>query len=128
MYIHPADLDYQPSSSTNPHIHIIPADDPQNNYGNDCLVFDKEGLKNFPIVRHQGRWYKLYHNRQTNRGFLGLFRSEVHVTDVEVTPKEGSADEQDDPDIEEDDEPEPVLCHTSVSIDPTGLGSPHREN
>ncbi len=93
VYIHPADLDYHPSSSTNDHIHVIPAEDPQNKYGNDCLVFDKEGVKTFPIVRHQGRWYELYRDRQTNRGFLGPFRSEVHTTDTEVTPREGSADE-----------------------------------
>jgi len=55
VYIHPADLDYRPSSSTNDHISVVPADDLRNKYGNDCLVFNKEGVKTFPIVRHQGQ-------------------------------------------------------------------------
>ena len=84
-------------------------------------------MKTFPIIRHQGWWYELYRDRQTNQGFLGPFRSEVHATDVEVTPREGSADEQEQDDTEDDNEPEPTLCHTLVVIDPTGPGSPHRE-
>ena len=127
MYIHPADLDYHPSSLTNSHIRIVPAEDPRNKYGNDCLIFDKEGVKTFPIVRHQGRWYELYRDRQTNQGFLGPFRSEVHAIDIEVTPREGSADEQEQSETEDDDKPEPALRYTLVVIDPTGPGSPHRE-
>src|SRR6266851_9113748 len=105
VYIHPMDLDYRPSSSTNAHIRIISADDPQNKYSNDCLVFNKEGVKTFLIVRHQGRWYELYRNKQTNQGFLGPFCSEVHVTDIEVNPREGSADEQEHDETEDNDEP-----------------------
>ena len=127
MYIHPVDLDYHPSSSTNAHIRVIPAEDLQNKYGNDCLVFDKKGVKTFPIVCHQGWWYELYRDRQTNRGFLGPFRSEVHATDIEVTPRDGSADEQEQDETDDNDEPETALRHTSVAIDPTGPGSPHRE-
>ncbi len=127
VYIHPADLDYHPSSSTNAHICVIPAEDSQNKYGNDCLVFNKEGVKTFPIVCHQGWWYELYRDRQTNQGFLGPFCSKVHATDIEVAPREGSADEQEQDETEDDDEPEPTLRHTSVVIDPTGPGSPHRE-
>ncbi len=59
VYIHPTDLDYHPSSSTNAHICVIPAEDPQNKYSNNCLVFEK-GVKTFLIVRHQGWWYELY--------------------------------------------------------------------
>ncbi len=66
MYIHPADLDYCPSSSTNEHIHVISAEDPRNKYSNDCLVFIKEGIKTLPIVRHQDRWYELYRDKKTN--------------------------------------------------------------
>ena len=130
VYIHLTDLNYHPSSLTNPHIHIVPAEDPQNKYSSDCLVFVKEGLKNFPIVCHQGRWYELYHDKKTNQPFLGPFHSEVHATDVKVTPTEESADNQDKSEPEEDDEPEADkgLRHTSVVIDPTGLGSPHRES
>jgi len=106
---------------------VVPAEDPRNKYGNDCLVFNKEGVKTFLIVHHQGRWYELYRDRQTNQGFLGPFRSEVHATDVEVTPREDSKDEPEQDDTDEDDEPEPTLRHASVVIDPTGLGSPHRE-
>ncbi len=130
VYIHPADLDYQPSSSTNSHICIIPKKDPQNKYGNNCLVFDKEGVKTFPIVCHQGRWYKLYCNKKTNQAFLGPFHSEVHATDVEVVPTEGSADDQDKAETEDDNKPEASkdLHSTSVTINPTGPGAPHREN
>ena len=127
MYIHPADLDYRPSSSTNAHIRVIPAEDPRNKYGNNCLVFDKEGVKTFLIVCHQGQWYELYRDQQTNRGFLGPFHSEVHATDVEVTPREESADEQEQNDTEDEDEPEPASHHTSAVIDLTGPGSPYRE-
>src|SRR6266851_4642406 len=128
VYIHPTDLDYQPSSSTNPHIRVVPAADPQNKYSNDCLVFGKEGLKNFPIVRHQGWWYELYCNRQTNRAFLGPFCSEVHATDTEVEPIKGSTEDQVEEETE-DNEPSTGkgLHHTSVAINPTGPGSPHRE-
>ncbi len=66
VYIHPADLNYRPSSSTNDHIRVVLANDPRNKYGNDCLVFDKEGIKTFPIVRHQGQWYELYRDKQSN--------------------------------------------------------------
>jgi len=104
---------------------VVPAEDPRNKYSNDCLIFDKEGVKTFPIVRHQGRWYELYRDRQTNQGFLGPFRSKVHATDVEVTPREDSADEQEQNDTEDEDEPEPTNRHTSAVIDLTGLGSPH---
>jgi len=93
VYVHPADLDYQPSSSTNPHIHVIPAEDPQNKYGSDCLIFSKEGLKTFPIVHHQGWWYELYRDKKTNWAFLGPFHSEVHATDIKVTPVEGPAND-----------------------------------
>src|SRR6266851_5992941 len=124
VYIHPADLDYCPSSSMNPYIHVVPAEDPQNKYGNDCLVFIKEGLKNFPIVHHQGWWYELYRNKKTNQPFLGPFRSEVYATNVEVTLTEESVDNQNKSEPEEDDEPEmnEGLHHTLVVIDPTGPG------
>ena len=105
-------------------------EDLQNKYGNDCLIFVKDRLKNFPIVCHQGQWYKLYRDKKTNQPFLGPFHSKVHATDTEVTPTEGSADDQDKSEPEEDDEPEvdKGLCYTSVVIDPTGPGSPHRES
>src|SRR6266851_5637932 len=130
VYIHPVDLDYQPSSLTNPHVHIVPAEDPWNKYGNDYLVFIKEGLKTFPIVRHQGQWYELYCNKKTNQPFLGPFHSEVHTTNIEVTPEEEPADNQDKSKLEDEDRPKisKSLCHTLVIIDPTGPGSPHREN
>jgi len=114
---------------TNPHIHIVPAEDLQNKYSNDCLVFIKEGLKNFPIVCHQGRWYELYCDKKTNRPFLGLFHSEVHATNIEVVPTEEPVDDQDESEPEEDDEMRGEdLHHTLVTIDPTGPGSPHRES
>ena len=62
VYLHLEDLDYQPSHSTNPYIHIVSVEDSQNKYRYNCLVFLKEGLKNFPIVCHQGQWYELYYN------------------------------------------------------------------
>ena len=127
MYIHPADLDYRPSSSTNDHIQVVPAEDPRNRYGNDCLVFTKEGVKTFPIVRHQGRWYELYRDKKTNRGFLGPFHSKVHATDIEVTPREAPADDLESDDSDEEDEPECTLRHTSITLDSTSPGSPHRE-
>ena len=127
VYIHPADLDYRPSSSTNAHICVIPVEDLRNKYGNDCLIFDKEGVKTFPIVCHQGWWYELYRDRQTNRGFLGPFCSKVHASDVEVTPREGPADDSESNNTKEEDEPEPTLHHASVVIDPASPGSPHRE-
>src|SRR6266851_6283705 len=127
VYIHPADLDYRPSSSTNTHIRVIPAEDPRNKYGNNCLVFDKEGVKTFLIVCHQGQWYELYRDQQTNRGFLGPFHSEVHASDVEVTPREESADESEPNDTDEEEEPESALHHTSITIDPASPGSPYRE-
>ncbi len=127
VYIHPVDLDYRPLSSNNDYIRVIPAEDPRNKYGNDCLVFNKEGIKVFPIVCHQGRWYELYRDKQTNQGFLGPFRSEVHATDVEVTPREESEDEPEPDNTDEEAEPEDTLRHTQITLDPTSLGSPHRE-
>ncbi len=130
VYLHLTDLDYRLFSSTNPHIHVVPVEDPRNKYSNDCLIFIKEGLKNFPIVCHQGWWYKLYHDKKTNQPFLGPFHSEVHATDTKVILVEETVDQQDESEPEDKDKPKASegLCHTSVIIDPMGLGSPHREN
>jgi len=105
-------------------------EDPRNKYSSNCLVFIKEGLKTFPIMCHQGWWYKLYRDRKNNRPYLGPFRSKVHATNVEVTPTEESADNQGESKADEDDEPEADegIHHTSVVIDPTGPGSPYRED
>jgi hypothetical protein len=105
VYLPLKDLDYQPSSSTNPHIHIVPADDPRNKYGHPCLLFVKEGLKNFPVVRHQGRWYELYRTKDTNAPFLGPFRPKVHATDLLVDPIEEKAGSKDDPETKTEDKP-----------------------
>ena len=105
MYLHLEDLDYQPSSSTNPHIHVISADDPRNKYGHTCLLFAEEGLKNFPIVRHQGRWYELYRTKDMNAPFLGPFRTEEHATDLQVDPVEEKAGSEDEPETDTEDEP-----------------------
>ena len=86
-------------------------------------------MKTFPIVRHQGQWYELYHDKKTNQAFLGPFHSEVHATDIEVVPTEESADNQDKSKTEEDDELEANedIRSTQIAIDPTGLGAPHWE-
>jgi hypothetical protein len=130
VYLPLEDLDYQPSSSTNPHIHIISADDPRNKYRHTCLLFVKEGLKNFPIVCHQGRWYELYRTKDTNTPFLGPFQPEVHATDLQIDPVEEKAGSEDDPETETEDEPaqQDDLQSASVVIDPEGPGSPHRED
>jgi hypothetical protein len=130
VYLPLEDLDYQPSSLTNPHIHVISADNPRNKYGHTCLLFAKEGLKNFPIVRHQGRWYELYRTKDTNAPFLGPFQPEVHATDLQVDLVEEKTGSEDDPETETEDEPtqQDNLQSTSVVIDPEGPGSPHRED
>ena len=127
MYLPLEDLDYQPSSSTNPHIHVISADDPRNKYGHTCLLFAKEGLKNFPVVCHQGCWYELYRTKDTNAPFLGPFRPEVHATDLQVDLVEEKTGSEDDPETETEDKPaqQDDLQSTSVIIDPEGPGSPH---
>src|SRR5216683_1157770 len=130
VYIHPTDLDYQPLSSTNTHICVIPSKDPRNKYSNNCLVFEKEGVKTFPIVHHQGWWYELYQDKKTNQAFLGPFQSEVHATDVEVIPTEGSVDDQDKSETDEDNKPEAdqgIRC-TSININPAGPVAPHSEH
>jgi len=130
VYLHLEDLNYQPSYFTNLHIHIVPVKDPQNKYGHDCLIFIKEGLKNFPIVCHQGQWHKLYRDQKTNRPFLGPLQSEVHATDIEAAPAEESTDNKDNSEPKDDNEPQihNNLRNTLVIIDPTGLGSPYRED
>ncbi len=107
VYPHLEDLDYQLLHSTNPYIHIVPAEDLRNKYGHDYLVFIKEGLKNFPIVHHKGWWYELYCDKRTNKPFLEPFHSEVHTTDIEAPVAEESADSKDKLDLEEEDELEP---------------------
>ena len=104
MYLPLEDLDYQPSSSTHPHIHVISADNPRNKYRHTCLLFVKEGLKNFPIVYHQGHWYELYRTKDTNAPFLGPFRPEVHATNLQVDPTEEKTGSKDNPETETEDE------------------------
>jgi hypothetical protein len=130
VYLPLKDLDYQPSSSTNPHIHVIPADDPRNKYGHACLLFAKEGLKNFPVVCHQGRWYELYRTKDTNAPFLGPFRTEVHATDLQEDLVEEKTGSEDEPETKTEDKPvkQDNLRSASVIIDPEGPGSPHRED
>jgi hypothetical protein len=41
VYLPITNLDYQPFSSTNLHIHIVLASDPQNKYRHPCLVMDR---------------------------------------------------------------------------------------
>ncbi len=84
-------------------------------------------MKTFPIICHQGRWYELYRDKPTNQGFLGPFCSEVHATDVDVTPREEPVDKPEPDDSDEEDELESALRHTLVTIDPMSPGSPHRE-
>jgi hypothetical protein len=105
VYLPLEDLDYQPSSLTNPYIHVVPTDDPRNKYGHPCLLSVKEGLKNFPVVRHQGRWYELYRTKDTNAPFLGPFRPKVHATDLLVDPIEEKAGSKDDPETKTEDKP-----------------------
>ena len=109
---------------------MISADDPRNKYGHTCLLFVKEGLKNFPIVRHQGCWYELYRTKDTNTPFLGPFRPKVHATDLQVDLTEEPTGNEDDPESETEDEltQQNNLQNASVVIDPEGPESPHQED